>query len=64
MRLSNPATSRLHWGDAIVLNGAEMHGQMGMDAGPAVPAAHGACGVGGGADIEVELGKTEITTEI
>lgn len=36
-----------------------MHGQMGMDAGGAVPAAHGAPGVGGeAADIEVELGRT------
>lgn len=47
MRLSNSATSRLHSGDSIVLGGAKIHGQMGTHARGAVPAAHGACGVGG-----------------
>lgn len=42
---------RLHSGDAILLETAEMHWQMGMDAWGAVPAAYGACGVGEVADV-------------
>lgn len=64
MRLSNPASSRLHSVDAIVLDGAEMHGQMGWMLGEqcqllVVPVVWGKA-----ADIEVELGKTRVSTEI
>lgn len=68
MRLSNPASSRLHSSDAIVLDDAEMHGQMGWMLGVVVV---GQCQLllvyvvlGEVADIGVELDKTRVSTEI
>ena len=63
MGLSKPASSRLHSGGAIVLDDAEMRRQMGWILGEQCQLLMMRVVSGEAADIEVELGKTRVSTE-